>query len=270
MTTFPVNFGALALKFWAKPVTISRIAVGLFCISIIPTFPADAATVWSVDTPRKQIAFTFDDGPKPETALPLIAMLEKLQVRATFFIVGREGNANIDILKQLHDQGHELANHTATHRRLPTLSDAEIHAELTDTNSLIKKITGCSPLYFRPPGGQFNTRIIEIAESLGLTIILWDVNAGDFVADGQKFLVNDESRRDDGASFAKKVTERITTSATSGSIVLMHNGGDIIPMLPRIVETLRNQGYEIVTVGELLQNGNRRHNANWNDTYETD
>lgn len=269
----PENYVASAPKY-RNNTTVTRIVsvmIGSLLITAIGWEPRlDAATIWSVNTPRKQVAFTFDDGPKPETSLPLLAALEKLQIRATFFVVGREAEANIDLLKRIHDQGHEIANHTFTHRRLPTLSDAEVISELKKTNDIIQRITGTAPTLFRPPGGQFNTKIVTTAESLGLAVILWDVNAGDFVMESDRVTVSDESRNANGASFEKTVVERITSKTKSGSIVLMHNGGSIVPMLPKIVSILRTQGYEIVTVGDLLKNGKVNHNAQWNDSYATD
>ena len=232
--------------------------------------PVWADTVWSVDTTRKQVAFTFDDGPKPETSIPLMNMLEKLKIRATFFVVGQEAHTNIDLVKRLHDQGHEIANHTYLHRRLPALSDQDIMSELEKTNAVIRSVTGESPRLFRPPGGQFNTKVIQFAASLGLTVVLWDVNAGDYVLDVHRFPVKDESRSADGSSFSQSVVNKITTQSKSGSIVLMHNGGDIIELLPTIVSKLRNKGYEIVTVGELLRNGKPRPNSVWNDDHVPD
>ena len=217
--------------------------------------PLTADTVWSVDTTRKQVAFTFDDGPKPESSIPLIDMLEKLQIRSTFFVVGHEAQANIDLIKRLHEQGHEIANHTYNHRRLPALSDEEILSELERTNAVIRSATGESPRLFRPPGGQFNTKVI---------------NAGDYVLDVHRFPVKDESRREDGSSFSQSVIAKITTQAKPGSIILMHNGGDVIELLPTIVTKLRNRGFEIVTVGELLREGKPRPNSIWNNDHVPD
>ncbi len=232
--------------------------------------PINADTVWSVETTRRQVAFSFDDGPKPESSIPLMDMLEKLQVRATFFVVGHETQANLDLVKRLHDQGHEIANHTYNHRRLPALSETEILSELQQTNDVIRAATGESPRLFRPPGGQFNTKVIQLAASLGLTVVLWDVNAGDYVLDVHRFPVKDESRREDGASFSQSVIAKITTQSKPGSIILMHNGGDMIELLPTIVAKLRNRGFEIVTVGELLREGKPRIHSVWNDDHVPD
>lgn len=242
-----------------------------FILALGMAFPVMADTVWSVETTRKQVAFTFDDGPKPESSIPLIDMLEKLQIRATFFVVGHEAQSNIDLVRRLHDQGHEIANHTYNHRRLPALSDEEILTELEKTNAVIRSATGGdSPRLFRPPGGQFNTKVIQLAASLGLTVVLWDVNAGDYVLDVHRFPVKDESRREDGASFSQSVIAKITTQAKPGSIILMHNGGDMIELLPTIVAKLRNKGFEIVTVGELLREGKARPDSVWNDDHVPD
>jgi len=220
------------------------------------TSPLMSQTVWSVSTQRKAVAFTFDDGPKPEHALPLLDMLNELQIKATFFLVGQEIKNQIDIVKRISDQGHEVANHSYTHRRFPPLSPADMSQELQQTNALIRRATGRSPRFFRPPGGQFNPAIVAMATSHGLTTILWDVNAKDYTTDPTRFPIPDEWRRPSGVIHPRDaITEAILQDVKPGSIVLMHNGGDILRALPKIVSQLRGKGYEIVTVGELMQMG---------------
>lgn len=231
-----------------------------FCIIamllIVTDYALTAQTIWSVSTQRKAVAFTFDDGPKPEHALPLLDMLNELQIKATFFLVGQEIKSQIDIVKRLADQGHEVANHTYTHRRLPPLSPEDIIRELQQTNTLIRRATGRSPRFFRPPGGQFTPAIVELAKSEGLLTILWDVNAKDYTTDPTRFPIPDEWRRPTGVIHPRDaITDAILQDVKPGSIVLMHNGGDILRALPKIVSQLRGKGYEIVTVGELVQMG---------------
>lgn len=230
----------------------------LFCCLLmgVGVAPLWADTAWSVSTHHKKVAFTFDDGPKPEHAIPLIQRLQSLQVRATFFLVGQEIKNNIDLVRRLHDQGHEVANHGYTHRRLPPMDPAAIQAELRETNRLIYRATGQWPRFFRPPGGQFNPSIIGLAAAEGLKTILWNVNAKDYVGHTARFPVPDEWRVNGQAIHPRDaITDAVIQGVTPGSIVLMHNGGDVLKALPNIVAQLRAKGYDIVTVGELLAHG---------------
>jgi len=218
--------------------------------------PLHATTVWSVSTPHKKIAFTFDDGPKPDQALPLIQLLQSLQIRATFFLVGQEITHNLDLVKRLHDQGHEIANHGYTHRRLPPLDLAAITTELRETNRLIHRATGQKPRFFRPPGGQFNPSIVKVAAAEGLTTVLWDVNAKDYVGQSTRFPIPDEWRVNGQAVTPRDaIVDAVIRDVKPGSIVLMHNGGDVKQALPKMVAHLRAQGYDIVPLGELLAHG---------------
>lgn len=218
--------------------------------------PLWATTAWSVSTPHKKVAFTFDDGPKPEHALPLMQLLKALQIKATFFLVGQEISHHIDWVRHLHDDGHEVANHGYTHRRLPLLDDAEAQMELRKTNQLIYRATGQWPRFFRPPGGQFNPRVVALAANEGLTTILWDVNAKDYVGQSSRFPVPDEWRVNGKAVHPRDaIAQAVMDGVKPGSIVLMHNGGDVLKALPKMVAQLRAKGYEIVTVGDLLADG---------------
>lgn len=243
------------------------VCTGLFVIGT----SCRAAPVWSVVTNQKKIAFTFDDGPKPEYSIPLLATLDSLRVRATFFVVGKEAAANIDLIKEMHDRGHEVANHTYTHTRLPNVSVDQIRAEISSTNQVIGRfIDGNARRLFRPPGGQFNTKVIQAAESLGMTVVLWDVNAGDYVVESDRLGVKDENRRANGAPFAKGVTQQILANVKPGSIILMHNGGAIIDVLPQLVTQLRAKGYDMVTVSDLIRSSNAVHTGAGKTEYVPD
>ncbi|NBV42310.1 polysaccharide deacetylase family protein [bacterium] len=234
---------------------------------VVVVQPVSASTMWAVDTTQKVVAFTFDDGPKPESSLPLIELLDRLQLRATFFVVGKEAEANPDLIRRLYDQGHEIANHTFTHTRLPQLSPDAIQNELTRTSGVIRSVTGQGPRFFRPPGGQFNSAIIDIARQSGLTVVLWDVNAGDYyVSDPGRLSLADESRKSTEAKTPWAViADTVLKEVRPGSIILMHNGGDCVQALPKIIRELRNRGYRFVTLSELTQVGRPRGRSddNW-------
>ncbi len=235
-----------------------RVAFWGLLIGCLMTVDGVAQTVWTVPTTKKQVAFTFDDGPKPELSLPLLDLLDRFQVRATFFLVGQEAQSNIDMLLRLHTAGHELGNHTYTHRRLSALPTADIAAELAQTNRVIARVTGKPPRFFRPPGGQFNAKVLAVAASMDMVTVLWDVNAGDYAHDPLRNFLPDESRKGSGQLMSDQIRKAILQRVKPGSIILMHNGGAIVAVLPSVIKQLRNLGYEIVPVGQLLANASQK------------
>ncbi len=184
----------------------------------------------------RYIALTFDDVPMAGCE-ELLQILDELDVSATFFVEGVFAVEKPWLLSAIHGAGHELANHSYTHPDMTTLDDAEIYEELNRTNELIRSQTGVIPHLFRPPGGQYNQRVVDAAYGLEMVTVLWTVNTADY-------LFNDPSR----------IVSRIMDHVGSGANILMHDGVEATrEALPEIVSTLRQQGYTFVTVGEMIE-----------------
>jgi len=182
---------------------------------------------------KKRIALTFDDGPSLYTP-DVLHILKRYGVRSTFFEIGQEVERYPEESRRILAQGHELANHSTHHSSLPGTSN------IRQTNSIIERATGFKPCLFRPPGGAVSSSVISAAKQNKVKVVNWDIDTNDWRLPGSGSILNS------------------ITSARSGSIVLMHDGGgprsQTVGALAAGIENLQNRGYELVTVTELLGN----------------
>ncbi|HEY8774244.1 MAG TPA: polysaccharide deacetylase family protein [Gaiellaceae bacterium] len=199
---------------------------------------------------RRQIAFTFDDGPSGST-LPVLDVLEAHGARGTFFAVGEWVIRLPEVVRETAARGHELGNHTWKHFNADVETDVERwRAEIQRTSEAIERETGQAPRLFRPPYGANPCRLARVAAACGLNAtILWTVQSTDWQG-------NDEHER---------IETDVVEQAHAGAIVLHHDGwapsdeknhgspqNGTLKALPRILERLGNDGYRFVTVSELL------------------
>ena len=200
--------------------------------------------IYSVDTEDKKIAITFDAAWSAEDTDQLIEILKSHNAKATFFAVGDWVYKNPEAVKKFFRNGHEMANHSDTHAAFSEISREEIKQEIINCNKKIEAITGVSPKLVRAPSGDYDNKSIEVAETLGMKMIQWDCDSLDW----KKLSV-------------EEMYSRITTKVQNGSILLFHNGVENTPeALDKILTKLEKDGYEFVTVSELIY---------W-DSYEID
>jgi peptidoglycan/xylan/chitin deacetylase (PgdA/CDA1 family) len=187
----------------------------------------------------KCIALTFDAGPGKDTPR-LLDTLKREKVPATFFLLGKNHVLkHPDIVRRMASEGHEVANHTWTHRRLDQLSKNEIREELGLTQDAIADITGEKPRLMRPPQGRINDDVTAVSEELGLSQVLWSATAKDFST-------NDSAL----------IKKRILDQAGRDGIILLHDIYDgTVPAVPGIITELKKRGYTFVTVPQLLAPG---------------
>jgi polysaccharide deacetylase family sporulation protein PdaB len=194
--------------------------------------------VKSVNTNRKVIALTFDDGPHPKATVKILDALREKHVHATFFILGENINHSPQLLAQELKDGHEIGNHGYSHKYLNQMSGNAVKKEITETEKIITKIVP-KPVVFRPPGGFYNKEVLETALTLGYTTILWTIDP-----------------RDWAHTPTQKIVDNVLANAKPGIIILLHDG--LYPLftpeaIKYIIDGLQQQGYEFVTVSELLQ-----------------
>ncbi len=190
------------------------------------------------------IALTFDACP---TDLPeeyddkVVGVLLHKKTPATLFLSGRWVEKHPDKAKYLADQEQfEIAAHSYYHPHLLEKDDDRIIREMKRTQAIIKKVTGKTPTYFRPPYGEVDERLAKLAKSAGLTTIQYDIASGD---------------PDPGLS-AKKIARAVLKETKGGSIIVFHmnkKGVHTAEVLPEIIEGLRKRGFTLVTVGEMLK-----------------
>ena len=200
--------------------------------------------IWSSDTKEKLVALTFDDGPNEKYTPELLDILQNKKAKATFFLIGKNVLEEPEIVRRIYSEGHEIGNHTYSHPVLPLVSRKEIHKQVEYTSSIIEDAIGIKPKYVRPPMGLFTPSVLDIIESNGLKTVVGDVYPRDPYMPG-----------------IDKIVRRIIKRVEPGSIIIMHDGGtwgkvdrsQTIGAVPLVIDELRENGYEFLTVTELLK-----------------
>jgi polysaccharide deacetylase family sporulation protein PdaB len=185
----------------------------------------------------KGVAITFDDGPHKDFAGKILNILEEYDVKATFFVVGKMVKINPSLVEAISAAGHEIGSHTFNHFDMTTLDKDGIVKELQMVKDDVRKITGHKINIFRPPYGRYNSRVLDIANELGYTMVLWQINSGDY-----------------GCDDYRKIKQRILNNVRSGDIILMHSGVPAtIEALPQILSVLKKKGFSFFSISELIE-----------------
>lgn len=183
---------------------------------------------------KKRVALTFDDGPDAKVTPQILATLQKYDAKATFFMVGRNVPKNATIVKQIYDAGHEIGNHTSNHKKLTALSISGVRQEVNGTSNAIYAAIGQYPTVFRPPYGATNEQVRSV---MTIPSILWSIDTLDW-----------KHHNPD------KILAYVKASVKDGSIILMHDIHQTTANgLDNVLLYLQKQGYEFVTVSEILQ-----------------
>jgi len=194
-------------------------------------------SMWRGDPTRKEIALTFDDGPHPPFTQRLLALLKQLDIKATFFLVGKKVDQAPGVVALIAKDGHEVGNHTYNHLNLDNMTQQQAETEIRLCNEAIKRASGKTPVVFRPPGGHHHPQIMSAAGALNMTVILWTDDPADFANPGADVIVS-----------------RVLEQVGSGSDILLHDGVEqTLEMLPDLVARLRQDGYRFVTVSEMVR-----------------
>lgn len=194
--------------------------------------------IYSVDTEEKKIALTFDAAWGSDDTDELIAVLDKYNAKATFFVCGYWATDNAEALKKLYDAGHEIGNHGNTHAHVATLDLDNNIKEITGAHDAVKEILGVEMNLYRPAYGEYNNTVITAAEQSGYYTIQWDVDSLDWKEYGVEAEI-------------KQVLEH--KSLGNGSILLFHNDSPYTPeALDTILAKLTADGYELVKVSDLI------------------
>ncbi|MGN1401163.1 MAG: polysaccharide deacetylase family protein [Bacillus sp. (in: firmicutes)] len=189
-----------------------------------------------LDPDKKYIALTFDDGPHKMNTPAILDALKKYNAKATFYVIGQRAADASEIVKAAYDAGHEIGIHTWTHPNLAKLPKEDILTEVTDTAELITSITGTAPKTIRPPYGAYNSMVQSLID---VPIVNWSVDTLDW------------KHRN-----TSRVIEIVRNNVKNGSIILMHDiYGTSAAAVETIVSELVSEGYEFVTVSELLEIG---------------
>ncbi len=201
--------------------------------------------VWQVDTTRKAIALTFDDGPSPDWTPEVLSILEQTSTKATFFMVGTHARSHGTLVAQ-RLAGHEVGNHTWAHHDLAQMTYAQSYEAIHRAHLELSRLWGREPVLLRPPYGHIGGSMLLAASDLGYRVVLWNL----------QMLESDYRHNPEG------LVDYIAGSCRPGTIVLAHDTGAndrriAINALPEMIARLRAEGFEFVTVSELMSDSDQ-------------
>ncbi|MFC3883992.1 polysaccharide deacetylase family protein [Bacillus songklensis] len=194
------------------------------------------------DTTEKRIALTFDDGPDRIYTPQILDILREKGVPATFFVVGQQVKRFPELTQRIVREGHSIGNHTWSHPKLPKLTTSQVIQQVQSTQEEIERVTGMKSDLFRPPYGAYTAADIRVLDEHGYRSILWSVDTVDW----------------SGLS-AEEILSIVNRDKSPGGIILQHGfealNGELdgsVQALPKMIDQLREEGYEFVTVQTLL------------------
>jgi len=197
--------------------------------------------VFYVKTEQKAVALTFDISWGTKTPYLVLPVLERTNQKATFFLSGPWTARNPEIAKAIAAAGHEIGSHGDRHDNLSTLNRTGVEQNISKAHADLKQVMGLEPRFFRPPNGDYDDIVVDIAKTLGYETIIWSVDSLDWKNPGVSTMIS-----------------RVTKLAFPGAIILFHasdSSRETHLALPETIQTLRDAGYKIVTLGELWKMG---------------
>lgn len=196
--------------------------------------------IYAVDTNEQKIAVTFNCANGNSDIDTILETLDKYDVKATFFMLGSWAEKNPDSVKKIASAGHEIGNHSYSHKDMPSLSFEDAVNDIRKCNDVLLDITGKKVTLFRAPSGSYDDKTVSAAEEIGMTTIQWSVDTIDW-----KNISADE------------IIQKVTSKAHSGDIIQLHTGTEhTAEALPEILSFLKKENYSCVTVGELILKNN--------------
>ena len=212
----------------------------ILCLSSA-VYGSEAApdVIYSWSSNEKVVSLTFDDGPHPYRTDEILDILDEYGIKATFFFIGQNVRDYPNAVPRVMAAGHEIGNHTFTHRNLQTLCYSDLVKEIEDTEEALIELVGYEPKLLRPPEGKFSDDVIRASKEKGYSIICWSIDTLDWAHNPTENIVHE-----------------VLDSVEAGDIILFHDfvsGESPTPAALRmIIPTLIERGYRFVTVSELM------------------
>ncbi len=217
--------------------------IGLFAISAAYIQTAQQLAggpmaVAGTRTEHKVVALTFDHSWGNKFTPSILDTLKQNQIKVTFFIMGPWAQKYPEVAKRMVADGHEIASHGYRHENYGDMSAEWVKEDIQKAHALIKEVTGVDPSLIRPPNGHYNQTSLKITDELGYKTIIWNIDSLDWKNPGKEVMI-----------------ERIMKRLKPGGIILMHASDTPVQTaeaLPILLDKIKAEGYQIVTVGELL------------------
>lgn len=200
----------------------------------------EPAAIYSVQTDKKVVALTFDISWGEVQPEPIVKILQDKGVKkSTFFLSSPWTKSHPQIVDKIKKAGFEIGSHGHKHVNYSSLDDADIKTQIQTAHAIISETAGISPNLIRLPNGDFDKRVLRIAGDLGYKVIQWDTDSLDWKAKS-----------------AQEIVSQVVDKAHSGDIILLHASDSAKynqEALPQIIDQLKSQGYDFVSVSELLE-----------------
>lgn len=217
---------------------LMAVHLGDTAIAVNSTYGDRELPIYSVDTEEKKIAISFDAAWGAEDFPKIMEVLDKHNIKTTFFMTGEWVEKYPDCVKTLVEKGHDLGNHSATHPDMTKLSKEAQKEQILKVHDAVKKLTGYEMELFRPPYGAYNNEVIRTCYEMGYYPVQWSVDSLDWKDLSATEIIN-------------KVCNH--KALDNGAIILCHNGAKhTAEALDEMLTNLKNQGYEIVPISELI------------------
>jgi peptidoglycan-N-acetylglucosamine deacetylase len=208
----------------------------LFCGSYFIRMDFYMQSICSLKTDEKLVAITFDDGPD-EYSSPILDILKENHAEAAFFLIGKKISGKDELINRLVREGHIIGNHSFSHHPLfDFFSSRRMLYDLEKMNEQVKKITGFTPRFFRPPYGVTNPHVKKAVLLGGFRSVGWSIRSYDTVIKNRQRLLN-----------------RIISGLKPGAILLLHDSSETtVSVLPDLLKAIREKGYEIARLDKMI------------------
>ncbi len=219
-------------------VIIAAVAILLHNQIVSDVFsPYHKKTLHRVETGQKAVSLTFDAVWEPAETGRILDVLDRYQVRSTFFLTGAWVRYNPDLAREILLRGHEIGQHTQNHKVLTELKDEELAREFDLMEETLREELNNHAFLFRPPYGEVDKRVADFAADRGYKTILWSIDPHDWLNPG-----------------VDKIVSRVVKSIHNGAIILFHTSStQSVEALPLVIQSLKMKDYTFYTVSELLE-----------------
>ena len=172
-----------------------------------------------------------------EEYLPdMLKLFDAAGIKTAFFMTGRWAEKNTALAKLIADSGHTVGNHGYSHKDHSKLDYDQNRSEIETTQLVLERVTGKTPVYFAPPSGAYNKHTVKASKDLGCELVLWSIDTIDWKRDG-----------------VDRIISRVKKKLHGGGIILMHPTDQTLEALPLIIEYIKEKGYEILSLGDLVK-----------------
>lgn len=195
----------------------------------------DAAPIYRGHPEKKMVAFLINVSWGTEHIPEILNILKGEKVKATFFIEGKWAKENANYVKMIEEEGHVIGNHAYNHPDMARLSNQANLEQISQTNEIIKAITGKKPKWFAPPSGSFTDQVVQVADNINMQTILWTVDTIDWKNPSVSVMLN-----------------RVNNNIHPGATILMHPTPAIVRGLAPLIKDIKAKGYRLGTIDRLL------------------